>query len=191
MSLQRVFALAFVLLFSPSLTAAAFAGCNGCGPPPGPAVAVPGPAFGPGPGPCGGPCIAPRFRALPALGPMEPVAVAAAPVAVDHWDTNGFGACRGPGDYFGACGGFFGGFIGCGPGPCGAPPPPCVACRPPVAAYRPGPGVYIVNHGPEYSGPNFYIPFKTYTPTTGLAAPSQFPYISARHIYHPALPARG
>jgi hypothetical protein len=184
MSLHRVLAVAFALFISPSLMGAALAGCNGCGPPPGPALAappIPGPGFGPGP--CGGPCAAPR--ALPALSPMEPVAIAAAPVAVDHWDTNGFGDCRGPGDYFGACGGF----AGCGPGPCGAPPP-CVACRAP-RAYRSGPGVYIVNQGPEYTGPNFMVTFKTYTPTTGLAAPSQFPYISARHIYHPPLPARG
>ena len=182
MSLQRVLALAFVLLVSPSLTAAAFAGCNGCGPPPGPALAVPGLGFGPGP--CGGPCVAPYVRPLPALSPMEPVAVSAAPVAVDHRDTNGFGDCRGPSDYFGACGGF----AGCGPGPCGAPLP-CVACRP-RAAYRSGPGLYIVNQGPEYTGPNFFIPFKTYSPTTGLAAPSQFPYISARHV-HPPLGVRG
>ncbi|MGC1354996.1 MAG: hypothetical protein WA851_04235 [Xanthobacteraceae bacterium] len=185
MLLQRLFAVAFVLLVSPILTAEAFAGCNGCGPPPGPALAPPpGPAFTSGP--CGVHCVAPYGRALPALSPMEPVAVAAAPVAVDHWDTNGFGDCRGPGDYFGACGGF----AGCGPGPCGAPPP-CIGCRHPVVAYRPGPGVYIVNQGPEYSGPNFFVPFKTYTPTTGLAAPSQFPYISARHVYHPPLDVRG
>ena len=144
MSLQRVFAVAFVLLVSPILTAGAFAGCNGCGPPPGPALApLPGLAFTSGP--CGVHCVAPYGRALPALSPMEPVAVAAAPVAVDHSDTNGFGDCRGPGDDFGACGGF----AGCGPGPCGAPPP-CIGCRHPVVAYRPGPGVYIVNQGPEY-----------------------------------------
>jgi hypothetical protein len=186
MSLQRAFALAFALLVCPSLTAAAFAGCDGCGPPPGPALAappLPNPAFARGP--CGMPCVAHYRRALPALSPLEPVAVAPAPVAVDHWDTNGFGDCRYPGDYFGACGGF----AGCGPGPCGSPPP-CVACRPPVA-YRPGPSLYIVNQGPEYSGPNFMIPFKTYTPTTGLAAPRQFPYISARHAYPPPLAVRG
>ena len=68
-----------------------------------------------------------------------------------------------------------------------AAPPPCVGCRHPVVAYRPGPGVYIVNQGPEYSGPKFFVTFKTYTPTTGLAAPSQFPYISARHVYRPPL----
>jgi hypothetical protein len=187
MSLQRVFAVAFVLLVSPILTAGAFADCNGCGPPPGPGLAPPpGPAFASGP--CGVRCGVPYGRVLPALSPMEPVAVAPAPVAVDHWDTNGFGDCRGPGDYFGACGGF----VAAGPGPWVAPPP-CVACRP-SRAYRSGPGVYIVNQGPEYSGPNFFIPFKTYTPTTGLAAPSQFPYISARHVVapvHPPLGVRG
>jgi hypothetical protein len=53
-------------------------------------------------------------------------------------------------------------------------------------AYRPGPGVYIVNQGPQYDGPGFMILFKSYSPSTGLAAPGQFPYISARHVYHPA-----
>jgi hypothetical protein len=186
MSLQRAFALAFALLVCPSLTAAAFAGCDGCGPPPRPALAaplLPSPAFARGP--CGMPCAAHYRRALPELSPLEPVAVAPAPVAVDHWDTNGFGDCRYPGDYFGACGGF----AGCGPGPCGIPAP-CVACRPPMA-HRAGPSLYIVNQGPEYSGPNFMISFKTYTPTTGLAAPRQFPYISARHVSHPPLAVRG
>lgn len=186
MSLQRAFALAFALLVFPSLTAAAFAGCDGCGPSPGPALVapLPNPAFARGP--CGMPCVAHYRRALPALSPFEPVAVAPAPVAVDHWDTNGFGDCRYPGDYFGACGGFA---AGCGAGPCGGPPP-CVACLP-RAAYRPGPSLYIVNQGPEYSGPNLMVSFKTYTPTTGLAAPRQFPYISARHVSHPPLAVRG
>jgi hypothetical protein len=186
MSLQRAFALAVALLIFPSLTAAAFAGCDGCGPSPGPALVapLPNPAFARGP--CGMPCVAHYRRALPALSPFEPVAVAPAPVAVDHWDTNGFGDCRYPGDYFGACGGFA---AGCGAGPCGGPPP-CVACRP-RAAYRPGPSLYIVNQGPEYSGPNLMVSFKTYTPTTGLAAPRQFPYISARHVSHPPLAVRG
>jgi hypothetical protein len=182
--LQRAFAVAFALLFSPMLATAAFAGCAGCGPL-GPVVAGPPVRAGFAPAPCGIPCAAPYVRALPALSPMEPVAVAAAPIGVDHWDTNGFGDCRGPGDYFGACGGF--GAVG--PGPYAAPVP-CVACRPPVA-YRSGPGVYIVNQGPEYSGPGFMVSFKSYTPTTGVAAPRQFPYISARHVYHPPLAVRG
>jgi hypothetical protein len=186
MSLPRAFALAFALLVCPSLMAAAFAGCDGCGPSPGVALAarpVSGPVFAAVP--CGMPCVVPHRRALPALSPMEPVAVAPDPIAVDHWDTNGFGACRYPGDYFGACGGF----AGCGRGPC-VGPAPCVACRPPMAR-RAGPSLYIVNQGPEYSGPGFFIPFKTYSPTTGLAAPRQFPYISAGHIYHPPLAVRG
>jgi hypothetical protein len=36
------------------------------------------------------------------------------------------------------------------------------------------------------------IPFKTYSPTTGLAAPREFPYISVRrHFSHPPLAVRG
>jgi hypothetical protein len=156
MSSYRAFAVALALSVSPIVVGAAFAGDL----PPGPV-----------------PYVRPAVR--PALSPMEPVAVAPAPIAVDHWDTYGFGDCRYPGDYFGYCGGF----AAYAPLPPGAPIP--YGARRPHMAYRPGPGVYIVNQGPEYSGPGFMVSFKTYSPTTGLAGPRQFPYISARHIYHP------
>jgi len=185
MSLSRAFALAFTILICPSVTAVSFAAdLSSMGPP----VRQVFP-----PAPCGGPCASAPAPAIPyrPLLPVGAMAVAPAPIAVDHWDTNGFGDCRYPGDYFGACGGFFGrcGWFS-GPGPCGAPAP-CGACGRP-AAYRPAPSpVYIVNQGPEYSGPGFMILFKTYSPSTGLAAPGQFPYISARHVYRPPLGVRG
>jgi hypothetical protein len=182
MSLSRAFAVALTLFVCPSLTAVSFAAdLSAMGPP----VRQVFP-----PAPCGGPCApAPAIPYRPLL-PVGAIAVAPDPIAVDHWDTNGFGDCRGPGDYFGACGGF--GRCGwfSGPGPCGAPVH-CGVCGP-RAGYRPAPSpIYIVNQGPEYTGPGFFIPFKTYSPTTGLAAPRQFPYISARHVYHPPLGVRG
>jgi hypothetical protein len=192
MSLFRAFAIAFTLLVSPSVASVAFAGCWGCGPQAlGPAFVAP---VGPGPvfpwAGCGGACI-PGPALFYQIG-STPVAVAPDPIAVDHWDTNGFGDCRFPGDYFGACGwvarcGWFS-----GPGPCGGPVGCGGGCGRPVA-YWPAPSrVYIVNRGPEYSGPGIMIPFKTYSPTTGLAAPREFPYISVRrHFSHPPLAVRG
>jgi len=118
------------------------------------------------------------------------MAVAPDPIAVDHWDTNGFGGCNFFGVFVGGCSGI--GSCGwfSGPGSCGRPAS-CGVCGRPVG-YRPAPSpVYIVNQGPEYSGPGFMILFKTYSPTTGLAAPGQFPYISARHVYRPPLGVRG
>lgn len=184
MSMSRAFAVALTLCICLSLTAVAFAADLG-------SMGSPvGPVFSPAP--CGGPCAPPPAPAIPypTLLPIGAIAVAPAPIAVDHWDTNGFGDCRFRGDYFGACGGL--GRCGwfSGPGPCGGPAP-CGGCGRP-AAYRPAPAaIYIVNQGPEYSGPGFMILFKSYSPTTGLAAPGQFPYISARHVYRRPLGVRG
>jgi hypothetical protein len=175
MSLSRAFAVVFTLLVCPSLASVAFAADAASMGPPGPGGAFP-------PAACAGACALPRAPAIlyPALSPVAPIPVAPATMAVDQWDTYGFGDCRYPGDYFGACGGF--GRCGWfnGPGACGGPAPCGVCGRPPVA-YRPAPSpIYIVDQGPKYSGPGFMIPFKTYSPTTDLAAPREFPYISAR-----------
>jgi hypothetical protein len=167
MSLSRAFAVVLALVAFPGLTSVVFA-------------ADLGRAFPPAA--CGNACASPRAPAIryPVLSPIAPVPVEPAPIAVDHWDTHGFGDCKFPGDYFGACGnigrcGWFG-----GPGPCGGPPAPCGACGRP-GAYLPAPTpIYIVNQGPDYSGPGLMIPFKTYSPTNGLAMPRAFPYISAR-----------
>ncbi len=49
-----------------------------------------------------------------------------------------------------------------------------------------GPGwgapLYVVNQGPEYSGPGVMIPYVTYSPDTGLAAP--------RRYRHPRTPVK-
>lgn len=183
MSFPRAFAIVFTLLVCPSLTSVALAADLGAmGPPAGrvfPSAA------------CGGLCGSPPPVLYRAPLPVGAIPVAPDPIAVDHWDTNGFGDCRFPGDYFGACASF--GRCGwfSGPGACGGPAS-CGVCGRPAVAYRPAPSpIYIVNQGPEYSGPGFFIPFKTYSPTTGLAAPRQFPYISARRLNHPPLGVRG
>jgi len=45
-------------------------------------------------------------------------------------------------------------------GPRGAPPP-----------------FYVVNQGPEYSGPGLTVPFVTYSPAMGLSSPRKYPYV--------------
>ena len=50
--------------------------------------------------------------------------------------------------------------------------------------YSPGCGcaahapMYVVNQGPEYSGPGLTVPYGTYSPGTNLAGPAQYPYVA-------------
>src|SRR5690242_5555286 len=115
---------------------------------------------------CGGVGIAPVvapvavvqevIQPVMAVQPVIPaVPVVAAPIAVDNWDTNGWGCgggcgcggcggyrgCGGCGGFVGGCGGGCGGFGGCGGG-CGG-----FGYRAAVAP------LYTVNQGPMYSGP--------------------------------------
>jgi hypothetical protein len=194
MAFHRVFIVAWVAVLATGMTTSAFAGCGGCGwEGSGPAIAAPPPV-------CGGDCgarVAPALaygRAAAVFAPVAPLPVAPAPIAVDHWDTNGFGGCGLDGVFLGCGGsggcGVFGSFGGCG-GLTG-----CAGCGRPVA-HGPAPTpIYVVNQGPQYSGPGFMIPFKTYSPATGLAWPGRYPYISGRgygphyaHRYRPEPPA--
>ena len=45
------------------------------------------------------------------------------------------------------------------------------------AAAVPSP-LYVVNQGPEYSGPGLTVPYGTYSPGTNLAGPAQYPYVA-------------
>jgi hypothetical protein len=176
MSFHRAFLVACATFLAPGMTAAAFAGCGGCGGEGSAPLVYERPA--PILGGCGHACGAPLARPA-AYAPAVEMAVplAPAPLAVDHWDTNGFGGCDGLNGFFGSCGGgncgFFGGlFGGCGriAG--------CTACRGPVPYARVPSPIYVVNQGPQYSGPGLMIPLKTYSPTTGVALPGRYPYIS-------------
>ena len=89
---------------------------------------------------------------------IEPMPVAPAPIAVDHWDTGGWGGWSG----CGRCG-------GCGA--CGG----SIAYAPQIAQSP----LYVVNQGPEYSGPGFMSPYRTYSPYRDVAAPANYPYIGA------------
>jgi hypothetical protein len=151
MSLYRFALLACATLFATALSSAAFAGCcggcGGCGggyvltyAPPPPVV------FAPAPVEYVQPIVVPQ--------PVAPLVLTPAPIAVDHWDTGGWGG-------FGGCGcnrGFFSG------------------------GYAQQP-IYIVNQGPQYSGPGIMIPALSYAPSEGVAAPGAYPYIGRRPPY--------
>ena len=86
------------------------------------------------------------------------VVVAPAPIWVGPWSGGWNGqnsvCSRGP-------------WVGCG----------CYGCVLGGSWGAPSP-FYIVNQGPEYSGPGLMVPYGTYSPATGLAAPRKYPYIS-------------
>ena len=187
MSFYRASLAAFVALFASALTSGAFAQCGGCGwGIPAPVAYAAAPIYAPisaysfggcGCGGCGV-AVAVTYAQPVAVQPaVLPVAVAPAPVAVDHWDTGG---CA-----WGGCGGFgLGGFGsgGCGCGSCGG----CggsVVYAPAAPAVAPAP-FYMVNQGPEYSGPGFMIPYGTYSPGAALAAPGGYPYVGTPGYRH-------
>ena len=172
MSFHRTILVAFTAVFATVLTSAAFAGCGGCGwGYPAPIAYAPAPVYSQGCGGCGA-SIAVTYAqpvvymqsgcggcggavAVTYAQPVvQAVPVMPAPIAVDNWDTGGFGGCG-----CGSCGG------------CGN----ALAYAQPAAA-----PMYVVNQGPEYSGPGLMVPYGTYSPATNLAAPGEYPYIGAR-----------
>jgi hypothetical protein len=113
--------------------------------------------------------------AIPAPVP-PPMPVAPAPIAVDHWDTGGcgtLGGCFGGCGAFGgpSCGGGFGvgfGFGGCN---CGR-----------SVGYASSP-LYVVDQGPDYSGPGMMVPYGTYDPGAAYAPAINYPYVGPRYGY--------
>jgi hypothetical protein len=103
----------------------------------------------------------------------------------------GCGGCGG-----GGCGGFggvafgggFGGFGGggCLGGGCGG----CGGCSATFGYHPVAPSpLYVVNQGPEYSGPGLMVPFGTYSPATNVAAPGAYPYVAGHgYGYGPRYP---
>jgi hypothetical protein len=157
-------------LFAAVMTSAAFAGCGGCG---GGFVAqtyAQPLVYAPAPPPVE--YVAPVYAPIALPPPVAPLPIVAAPIAVEHWDTGGWGGC-------GCNRGLFAGSAFGGPGLAPAP-------------------IYIVNQGPEYSGPGIMIPYNSYLPEAGLPMPGTYPYIGrygypryghqyygARYAYHP------
>jgi hypothetical protein len=170
MSFHRTILVAFTAVFATALTSSAFAGCGGCGfGYAAPIVYAPPPVYTQG---CGGCGVAVTYAqpviymqsgcggcgSAVAVTYAQPVVAAVpvmpSPIAVDHWDMGGFGGC------------------GCGS---------CGGCANSLAYAQPAAApMYVVNQGPEYSGPGLMVPYGTYSPATNLAAPAAYPYIGAR-----------
>ncbi|MGA9319944.1 MAG: hypothetical protein WBW06_02670 [Xanthobacteraceae bacterium] len=195
MSVYRTILVACAIACVTVFTSAAFAQCGGCG-----AVAVV---------PVQPVLVQPVVEVQPIVVEPAVVPVAPAPIGVSCWDTNGFcgggcgggcgcggggGGCGGCGG--GGCGGFagvggfggFGGFGGggCGGGGCGG----CGGCSSTFGYHPVAPApLYVVNQGPEYSGPGLMVPFGTYSPATNVAAPGAYPYVAGRgYGYGPRYP---
>jgi hypothetical protein len=157
MSFGRTILGTCVAVIATAFASVAFAQCGGCG-----LVAVGGPvAVAP-------PVVAPvavvqeviqPVVAIPQVVPAVPIAPA--PIAVDRWDTNGWG-----------CGGGCGGCGGCG-------------YRTAISPFYIVNQVYIVNQGPAYTGPGVMVPYGTYSAATGIAAPGAYPYIGSGRYYRP------
>ncbi len=165
---HRAILVASAIFFATSMSPAAHAGCGGgCG------FEAAGPAM-----------YAPPVYAQPIAIPAPvppPMAVAPAPIAVDHWDTGGcgtLGGCIGGCGAFGvpACGG------GCGFGGCGGFNNfgGCNCGR--SVAYAPSP-LYVVDQGPDYSGPGMFLPYRTYAPGAAYAPAINYPYVGPRYGY--------
>lgn len=167
MVFHRAILVASAIFLAPGMSAAALAGCGGCGFEAGPAAyAQP---FYPEPAP-----VYAEPLAIPAPVP-PPVAVAPAPLAVDHWDTGGCGTLGGCLGGFGGCGGGFG---GCGSGLLGFNGCNCGRS----IGYYPSP-LYVVNQGPEYTGPGLMLPYGTYAPAAAYAPGINYPYVGPRYGY--------
>jgi PXPV repeat (3 copies) len=159
MPFHRAILVASATLFALVISPAAFAGCGGCGFGP-PVYAQPAPVY-----------VQPApVYAIPAPLP-PPAAVAPAPIAVDHWDTGGCGTLGGCGGGcgFGGCG--FNSFIGFNSCNCGR-----------AVGYAPSP-LYVVNQGPEYSGPGMMVPYQSYSPGAAFAPAINYPYVAPRYGY--------
>ena len=168
MSFHRTILVVFTAVFATALTSAAFAGCGGCGfGYAAPIVYAPAPVYTQG---CGGCGVAVTYAqpviymqsgcggcgSAVAVTYAQPVVAAVpvmpSPIAVDHWDMGGFGGC------------------GCGS---------CGGCANSLAYAQPAAApMYVVNQGPEYSGPGIMVPYHTYSPQQGFVAPYDYPYIS-------------
>jgi len=121
------------------------------------------------------PRLAPQAIAAPL---PTPVAVAPAPIGVDHWDTGGCATLGGCGTGCGAFGG-----PACG----GIPINTCGCGR--SVAYAPAP-LYVVNQGPQYSGPGMMVSYQFYAPASAYAPAINYPYVGPRFAYRPRVYVR-
>jgi hypothetical protein len=163
MSFHRTLLVASIGLVAATFASAAFAQCGSCGgqityvqPAPQPVYVQPPPQLvyvQQAPQPVYVPQPTCGGCGCGGCASVAPVPIAAAPIAVDHWDTGGYGGCGG-GCGCNSCGGTFG--------------YRAVASSP----------LYVVNQGPDYSGPGLMQPYGTYSPETDVSNPAEYPYAS-------------
>jgi hypothetical protein len=157
MSLHRIGLMAITTLFTASLTSMASAGCCDWGGPSQP-VAYASSAYAGGCGGCGSAAYASPivYAASSGCGGCGTAAYAA-PVTY-----------AAPMAYASGCGG------------CGARA--VVYAQPTVIAPSP---IYVVNQGPQYSGPGIMVPYRTYSSAAYAAPADDYPYVEApRPRYH-------
>jgi hypothetical protein len=150
MSHHRVVFAVLAALFTAGISSAASAGCCGWGVAAAPVAYAPVTYASAGCGGCGTPTAAVVYA--------QPVAPLPAPVAYGGWG-NGCGHCGGWGNGCGHCGG---GFLNYAP-----------AVE--AIAVAPAP-IYVVNQGPDYTGPGIMTPFHTWTPSASYVVPGSYPY---------------
>ena len=85
----------------------------------------------------------------------HPIGVAPSPIYVGPWDGS-----PGSGTWVGYCG----------------------TCGPIFFGYSPSP-LYVVNQGPDYSGPALTIPFSTYSPKKAYVPAINYPYVGGYDYY--------
>jgi len=135
-----------------------YGGCGGCGAPVAP---INYGGYGGGYGGCGG--CGPTAAAVYAQ-PIAPAPIVVSASIGSPWR----GGC-------GNCGGWA---TSSGCGGCGILP----------VSVEPSPQLYVVNQGPEYSGPGLTVPYATYSPETAYAPATDYPYVPGYGYGRPAYP---
>jgi len=175
MSFNRVTLVALATFFTIGMTSLASAGCCNYGGYSGSVVYVPvAPTTYGG---CGGGCGAPLAPVTygcgncggPTAATIYAQPVAPAPIVVSAPIGGGCGNCGGWGAGWASSG-------GCGG--CGITP----------YAVEPSPQLYVVNQGPDYSGPGLTVPYATYSPETAYAPAADYPYVPGYGYGRPAYP---
>lgn len=153
MSLRRTTFLVLACLFTAGMTSAASAGCCGWG------VQAPVVYASAGCGGCGTPTAAVVYT--------QPVAPTPPPVTVTGWDWRT------------TWGGTWGAGWGAG---CGCHRAVVYAAAPATELIPIAPApIYVVNQGPDYTGPGVMVPYHTWTPASSYVVPGAYPYF---HGYH-------
>ncbi len=62
---------------------------------------------------------------------------------------------------------------------------PCNTCGVQTPVYTQPAPLYVVNQGPDYSGPGVMVPFRTYAPPAEYAPPPYYPSYGRRYYPRP------